>query len=145
MLKDFQNPLRSEILDRRKILKERILGLIDNPESIKEEREVLFVERYGDYLAFYIYSPAQNRNYQTVAIDCNLTERSRHLVFCYERNWEEEGYNQSTPVIEMKDGRQIECGILNLENLKDEEKRKIEVGFNEIQRIIAEENATILQ
>ena len=68
---------------------------------------------------------------------------SRHLLFCYERNWEDEGYNDSAPVIEVKDGRQIECGILDLDDLGDLERAEIEKGFHEVQRIIAEENATI--
>lgn len=45
----------------------------------------------------------------------------------------------------MKDGRQVECGILNLVDFEEAERAVLESGFNQIQRIIAEENATILQ
>lgn len=145
MLKDPQNPLHSEVLNRRYSLKERIVNLMKNPESILEQQDILFVERYDAFIAVYLYSPSKDRRYQTVPLGCNLTEQSRHLIFCYERSWETEGYNDSAPVIQLKDGRQVECGILNLEDFEEAERPVIEDGFNQIQRIIAEENATMLK
>lgn len=132
-----------EVLQRRDALKEQILNLMKNPESIKNQEKILFVERYDNYLGLFFYSPVKDRVYQTVPLGCDITEESKHLVFCYERNWEEEGYNQSTPVIQLKDGRQIECGIINLDNFEAVEREEMEAGFNEVRRIMAEENATI--
>ncbi len=143
MFKDSQNSLHSEVLDRRQILKQRIVDLLKNPEFIVKQKDILFVEKYDNFLAFYFHSPIENKKYQAVPLGCSLTEESRYLLFCYERNWEKEGYNESTPVIEIKNGEQMECGILDLDDLDDVDKIEMEIGFDEVQRIIAEENATI--
>lgn len=143
MLTDPQNPLHSEVLNRRYSLKERVLNLMRNPETILDQQDILFVERYDDFISIFLYSPSKERKYQTVPIGCSLGVESRHLLFCYERTWETEGYNDSAPVIEIKDGRQVECGILNLENSEETERVALEDGFNQIQRIIAGKDATI--
>lgn len=143
MFTDFRNPLCSEVLDRRQVLKQEIVNLMRNPESILEQQDILFVEKYDNFLAIYLHYPLQDRKYQTVPLDCSLAEESRYLLFCYERNWEKEGYNQSTPVIELKDGRQVECGILDLNTFEETEKAILEKGFNEVVTIIEKEHATI--
>ena len=143
MFTDPKNPLHNEVISRREALKQRILDVMKDPQAIRDQQDMLFVEKYDSRIALFFYTPAKGRRYETVTLDCNLTEESRHRIFCYERNWEEEGYNQSTPVIEIKDGRQVECGILNLDDLDDKEREEIEFGFNQVQRIITEENATI--
>lgn len=143
MLTDPQNPLHSEVIARRSSLKERVLNLMRDPSLITRQQDILLADRYDNFLSLYFYSPLQGRKYHVVPLGCNFSEEDRHRLFCYERNWEDEGYNESAPVIEMKDGRQVECGILNLDDLGDSERTEIEKGFYEVQRIMAEENATI--
>jgi len=146
MFKDPRNPLDNRVIERRIALKERIENLLKNPESILEQQDILYVERRDEnFLAIYFYSPAKDRKYHTVPLDCNFTESGRHLVFCYERNWEAEGYNESTPVIETGDGKQIECGILDLDDFEETERAILEEGLNQVQRIIEIENATMLE
>ena len=134
-----------EVLRRRDALKEQILDLMKNPESIKNQEKILFVERYDNCLSLFFYSPVKDSVYHAVPVDCNITMESKHLIFCHERDWEERGCDDSTPVIQLKNGKQIECGILNLNNFEGPEREEIESGFNEVQRIIAEKNATMTE
>jgi len=143
MLTDFKNPLHSEVLDRRQTLKERTIHLMRNPVSILEQQDILFVEKYDNFLVIYLHCPFQDRKYQTVPLDCSLREEGRHLLFCYERNWEWEGYNQSAPVIQLKDGRQVECGILDLDSFDKADRAILEEGFDEVVAIIEKEHVTI--
>jgi len=149
MFTDPKNPRDSKILDRRDFLKQRIVTIMKNPELIIEQRDVLFVERYGNYLALFFHCPVANRKYETVPLDGNFVnyrkvpEESKQLLFCYERNWENEGYDKSVPVIEMKDGRQIECAMLNLDDFEVPERALLVEGFTQVRRIIEQENATI--
>ena len=140
--RDLQSDL---VLKRREALKEKFQKILENPKSISDNNDVLIVGNIESYLYAIVWTPRHKQEYPFISVGKTLSKDDVSLLFSYERTFEKEATLDIVPIIQFKGGRAVECTIINLDDMEEDERISLGNGFNEVQELIQKENQKMLE